>query len=596
MSSEDSKKRTKIEKVEEENQSKRSRTIDNVAADSVSASHSASFAFLGDAVRQFDGKNWYDRVILPAANSHERLVLHKGDVVALVTESEENNSASGSDSATAPIMIRIDGFYCFPAENDSNKSRDAMVTGRLLLVKEDLKEQLSASDDLLKQLRPKEIVLTNLRQEAEFAAIDYVCSIHYIRENGPVPPDLPHRHFMCRYKLDINAEQKTMELAKYESEEESQGLGAIPMPEHDTHADTAEDTISSGSAPSDDESTSSVEQSRVIIQEGEGTSLRANIQVGSRYQMKVGPFEPGQSVKSRGAKLLYEKGRISDENLESFLDKVAVIHNDYLDKLGIVMEAPYSPLPSEQAEMIMKESGQFLTGSFPSTASMLCTSKCQLRRECDVDAILEVLAECDYDTEHALIAIKDDLNRITSGWTRFEKEIFDDGFRRHQGALRVIARAIQPTKTMKDIVDYHYRFKIPDQFRKYQDKKREQAVRIVECIQTRKHHESITNFHPAISSNGTSAANEVGGQGTHWSEKSVFSVSEAKDDRFRAAKQLLLDVKGAFGRDVMAEVASVIRQLNSNFDEDTRDDLFSLLDGRPEIQKRFLQFLPKHFS
>jgi hypothetical protein len=599
MSSEDNRKRPSEEHAEEENSSKRCRTIDDVVAgESISGSHSASFAFLGDAVQQIDGKNWYDRVILPAANAHESLVLHKGDVVALVTESEENTSAaSGSDAATTPIMIRVDGFYCNPAENDIKKSRDPMVTGRLLLVKEDLKDQLSASEDLLKQLRAKDVVLTNLRQEAEFAAIDYICSIHYIRENGPIPPDLPQRHFLCRFKLDIDAEEKTMELAKYESEEESQGLGAIPMPENNTHADTAEDTISSGSAPSDDESTSSVEQSRVIIQEGEGTSLRANIQVGSRYQMRVGPFVPVQAVKSRGAKLVYEKGRISDQNLETFLNKVADMHNEYLDKLGIVMEEPYSPLPSEQAEIIMKKTGQFLTGSYTCTAGMLCSSKCRLRKECDVDAILEILAECDYDAEQALIAIKDDLNRITSGWTRYERDIFDDGFRRHQGALRIVARAIKPTKTMKDIVDYHYRFKIPDQFRKYQDKKREQAVRIVECIQTRKHHESITNYHhPAISSNGTAPVNEVGGRGTHWSDKSVFSVSEAKDERFRAAKQLLLDVKDAFGRDVMAEVASVIRQLNSNFDENTRDDLFSLLDGQPEMQKKFLQFMPKHFS
>jgi hypothetical protein len=42
------------------------------------------------------------------------------------------------------------------------------------------------------------------------------------------------------------------------------------------------------------------------------------------------------------------------------------------------------------------------------------------------------------------------------------------------------------SKNFKDAVDYHYRFKIPGQFRRYQDKKREHAVRMMEIIENRR--------------------------------------------------------------------------------------------------------------
>jgi hypothetical protein len=57
----------------------------------------------------------------------------------------------------------------------------------------------------------------------------------------------------------------------------------------------------------------------------------------------------------------------------------------------------------------------------------------------------------------------------------------------------MIGKGIAPTKDFKDTIDYHYRFKIPDQFRRFQDKKREQAVRMIECIETRRHLNVVIN-------------------------------------------------------------------------------------------------------
>jgi len=145
--------------------------------------------------------------------------------------------------------------------------------------------------------------------------------------------------------------------------------------------------------------------------------------------------------------------------MTSFLNRVAELHNPYLQQNGMKMDEPYSPLPYDRVEDIMRQTpGQHPpTGSFMSTASMLGGVRSGLSKECNADSLLEILADHDYDTDRALVTIQSNLNRITSGWTRAEKDIFDDGFRRHQGALRTIAKAIGPTKSLQDVIDYYYR-------------------------------------------------------------------------------------------------------------------------------------------
>ena len=165
----------------------------------------------------------------------------------------------------------------------------------------------------------------------------------------------------------------------------------------------------------------------------------------------------------------------------------------------------------------------------------------------------------------------------------------------------MIGNYIAPRKTMRDVVDYQYRFKIPDQFRRYQDKKREQALRIMECIEKRRYYERPTTDTGATATNGHS--NENGNlerdakrrkTNTHWSETSAKDVTDATEARRRDAKALLTDVHTAMGRDVVAEVARAVRQLHRAYEPEVRDELFSLLAGQPELQRRFLAFLPKY--
>jgi hypothetical protein len=230
-----------------------------------------------------------------------------------------------------------------------------------------------------------------------------------------------------------------------------------------------------------------------------------------------------------------------------------------------------------------------LTGSQMSSASVLSSVKRNsLLKECNVDAVLELLHDHNYDTDKTLEAIKSDLNKITSGWSTVEKDIFNEGFRRHQGSLRDISRALNPTKTFKDVADYWFRFKISDQFRIYQDKKRVQAVRLMECIEKRRYHECTLMNGSLREERENRRENK-----RSWAETNSADVATALMERRQAAKKLLLDVQAILGQEVMGKVASIVKELQSSYDRRAKEELFDLLAKQPELRKRFLDFLPK---
>jgi hypothetical protein len=202
-----------------------------------------------------------------------------------------------------------------------------------------------------------------------------------------------------------------------------------------------------------------------------------------------------QKVVSRNPTLVWQPGKISDEELDHYFKQAADILTPFLHKHGLTMSEPYSPLPSDQMEQAVRESGteRLPTLSSVCTASSLSGKRNLLLRECDADSLLFILSQKMYNIKDALASIEASPRDFVTIWSPDEKERFDSGFRRYSGSLRMIGKGIAPTKDFKDTIDYHYRFKIPDQFRRFQDKKREQAVRMIECIETRRHLNVVIN-------------------------------------------------------------------------------------------------------
>jgi hypothetical protein len=494
------------------------------------------------------------------------------------------------------------------AEIYRKKEATVKVEGCWLLHRNDLEKHFGnvitpECQENIKKLQHNELVLTNCSCALDIAGVEGNIRIIDVLPNEEIPSDLPPNTYICRFYLKIDVTQLTLEWCPINHR--NLDAPAVDDFEQELHEVLTNESVNESPASSavgsdyESDASSSVEEiSNIAIREGGNSTLRTEIRVGAEFQVDVQKYTGPLLVPltSRKPMLMYKANAISDDELLQFLNEVADIHNKYLFQNGILMEEPYTPLVHNQAEMVMKESPEMahLTGSSMSTASMLAGSRCRLKKECDADAILEILAHHDYDPKTTLITIQGSLDRITAGWTRHERNIFDDAFRRNNGSIKKITKLIAPTKNVKDVIDYFYRFKVSDQFRKFQDKKRAVAVRIVECIEARKTNEVVATS----SNNGQSAGSIVNAEPTdsvaHWSEKSTASMASARDDRIHAAKRLLLDVKDCYGSKKMAEVASVIRQLQECYEGDGRRFLFKLLEDQPELQRRFLEFLPKH--
>jgi hypothetical protein len=125
------------------------------------------------------------------------------------------------------------------------------------------------------------------------------------------------------------------------------------------------------------------------------------------------------------------------------------------------------------------------TLSSVSTVASVTKRKVDALREVDTDALMTNLHVALYDVKKALAGVAANPSDFLTIWNPQEKNVFDTGFRRYNGSLRAIYKGMG-TKDLQDVIDYHYRFKIPDQFRRFQERKREQAVRMLECIETRR--------------------------------------------------------------------------------------------------------------
>ena len=600
----------------------------------------------------------------PGEATVERMIrLQPGDDVMVFQDDdkpddeEEANEADPMENQRKWPPARIQSFL--------EKNGGVYFNAQWYLSKEDI-AQLPTSVpwkgpltrlELLDSMHDNDIVLSNQTDENEIGAIFGLARVRFDDEDdessAAAAAENNNQTYNCRYQLEVTSdEMHLMPYSDYSSlsvaaDERSENAAAgeknkgesdrAPSSsttavaeadkrtgqeeEHQFHREDGEGEDVSEEL-GDAENSVNAESARMVVAEGEGSVLRESIEIGPEHQAVVPPFEPDQPVpQSRNPKLVWKRGSFTDEQVAAFLNGVAQHHTAFLDRHRLSATAAYTPvLDAKKLERILQHRPERLTGSSLSTASMLAGERhrAALRKECDADAMLEILTECQGNVPEAIQEAAMQMDRITRGaWTLSERVRYNEGFRHHQGALRKIAKTLAPTKSMEDVVDYHFRCKIPDQFRQYQEKKREIAVRIVECMEEKRSFHAANNsqYHHSSSSATTSSHNAEaysrrGGEDgrrspgpvapeqkqqpeAHWSELSVQEVATYTDARRRKARELMLDVKAQMGQETLAEVADLIRQLNQKYTVDIRKALLAALQGNVKLQERFGEFLPK---
>jgi hypothetical protein len=390
-------------------------------------------------------------------------------------------------------------------------------------------------DELLSYMAKNHLILSNQFDDNEIDTIMGRCFVVTRRPSSEEPPPFPPDTYLSSYRISFGtaAAPGTTVLTAYDgdndewpridSEDEildeagsitsrSDGAPLKPLARRKAVRSPASQegfqaiqsqqssiaNASSSSSSSDDDSIRSDEGSTEYSQEGdlapetEGSTLVGNISIGPDHQVRVLPFVTGQIVASRNPTLVWKPASIPQEILDRFLEDASKVLNDYMEQNALVVDNPYTPLPSARVEAMMRaeNNGQPMTLSRMSTASSLSSTHNKLTRECRLDALLTTLNEHSYNPEEALKAVAASPRDYLTIWTKKEKDLFNSVFRRHSGSLRMISKTLAGSKTFKDVVDYHYRFKIPDQFRRYQEKKREQALRMMECVEKRRSFEA----------------------------------------------------------------------------------------------------------
>lgn len=383
--------------------------------------------------------------------------------------------------------------------------------------------------DFITRITDDDLILSNAVDANPLTAIAKDIQVVYRRpESDSALPFLPADMFVCRYSATIGGEAySTSDGAvrilpflgkddKWEDFVTSRGQRAIRSVRSEEDPGKQRASIISNPSPpskkrrryysdeSDDSSSEDEFQSgKAVISEG-ATDPR-NTRVGPEHQVTIPNFDPKikPRIVSRNPRPVWKPGKVSREDVKSYMTKAAGILIPYLRRKRLTHTDPYSPLAWNRMEALSKEMGKNLlpTLSTICTASALSEKRTDMLREVDADSLMRLLNDHSYNIESALRAIESSPKKYVTSMTMAQKDVVNAAFRRYAGSFRMVYKALAPSKSFQDVIDYIYRYKIPDQYRLFQETKREAAIRMLQSIENRRNVNSSINVDKEPSDN-----------------------------------------------------------------------------------------------
>jgi hypothetical protein len=395
-------------------------------------------------------------------------------------------------------------WFCvfFSRESLSEKKHRYVSKINETLQKDDLQTLKGTFDEIsrkniLSHLGPRDLLLSETRDVNEVDSILGRC--HVVRRK-PEPVESTSKNnssaskgrkrspgaFVCSYNISIAIKGKNkVTISPYNGPDEDECQPPTKRSRVNSYVDSdvdidngsttlsmdngsgSIDGIVSNNTRSDDESSledgmKEFRTARPPTTEGSATQ---KIMVGEKHQAVVPTFSIDQQTatlfgRAVAPSLVWKPNSVTDDNLDKFIDQAGGILRGYMKERGIVMNRKV-PLNIDPKHLKSK---------------FTC-------REFNMDQILKLFHDKNYNINAALKAIRGSPQSYLMIWTEEDKDLYNAGFKRHFSAIRFISKDMGLTKKDKEVVDYHYRFKIPDQFRRYQDKKREQARHMLEVVE-----------------------------------------------------------------------------------------------------------------
>jgi hypothetical protein len=234
-------------------------------------------------------------------------------------------------------------------------------------------------------------------------------------------------------------------------------------------------------------------------------------------------------------------------------------------------------------------------------------------REISIDNLLTQLHECKYDSETALGKVSAQPEKFLTLWNQDERDQFDSSFRVYRDSLRMISKNLVDMKSCKDVVEYHYRFKLVENFRRFKAKKQEQAREMMETVEYRMLKEKkATETRSEMNSSDENMSDSDGE--TEPEEPSTkdgplnsrirtwFKTGCSKDGsegavqrRRNTACNFLIEVKDKVGPDAYLALAKCLKSYNSQSQSlmDLRASAYDIMKSHPTLFDQFMEFLPK---
>lgn len=239
-------------------------------------------------------------------------------------------------------------------------------------------------------------------------------------------------------------------------------------------------------------------------------------------------------------------------------------------------------------------------------------------RECKIDVLLIELHNCKYDAKKALKKVSEKPEKFMTIWTRNEQDQFDASYRAYRESLRAISQSMGEKRSTNDVIDYLYRFKLVENFRRFSAKKREKAREMMETVENRMLNEKVKeDAKNEYVEESEESSSEDGKRGAPNGVLSSVSTAGPVNNRIRTwfrtggggegavgatqlrrneAANLLTLIKNKVGEDAYLVLAKSLKAYYAHSGtslEEVKNTAADIMKTHPDLLNSFEAFLPK---
>lgn len=330
-----------------------------------------------------------------------------------------------------------------------------------------------SKDDILTKLSPQDLILTDQYDDNVITAI--MGKARVVKRNPTYQSIQENEIFICSYFLNFIDDSREVKLFSFTDDDID---NFTVSPHHVSNSITSSDPNiidyernGNNHSASLSQAQLSMSPTRRVASVGE-TLFVGKIRISENHQADIPPqLDLQRKVSSRGlAKppsqriptLVWDPTTDEGDQVDTFIIDAYSLLGEYLTTIGV---APFHDVN--------------YIGSFDNKA------EAKRPREIDMCGLLVELHDCRGDARKAIRRIEADPELYLTYFNKKDLDRFDASYRIYRDSIKMIANAFGDDKSCKEVVDYQYRFKYCENFRRFMRKKREKAEEMMATVEDR---------------------------------------------------------------------------------------------------------------